>query len=150
MAMTYEWSITGLRKRNQVNSEGATLEGAIVQTYWKVVGTDDVSGEVGEFPGATPFTAVDVPAGSFKAFSQLTEDDVLGWVRAYVDNDATYWAHIQERILKQIDERAIEDVADLPWGNATTVAIPEDPIGGQEAEEDVVEEETPDATPDSE
>lgn len=150
MAMTYEWSITGLRKRNQVNNDGDTLEGAIVQTYWKCVGTDDVTGDVGEFPGATPFTAVNVPAGSFKQFSQLTEDDVLGWVRAYVDNDSTYWAHIQERIDKQIDERAIEDVADLPWGSPVTVAIPEDPEGGQDAEEDVVVEPTPDATPDSE
>lgn len=149
MAMTYEWSVSGLRRRNQVNTAGDTLENAIVQTYWKCVGTDDVTGDTAEFPGATPFTAVNVPAGEFTAFADLTEDTVLGWIRNYVDNDPTYWAHIQERIAKQIDERQIEDVADLPWGSPSDVAVIDgDP--GVTAEEAAPEEETPDATPDPE
>jgi len=39
--MTYTWKITGLQKRDQVNSEGATLAGAVVQTYWEMEGTDE-------------------------------------------------------------------------------------------------------------
>lgn len=148
MAMTYEWSVTGLKRRNQVNSEGVTLENAIVQTYWKVVGTDDSSGETGEFPGATPFSAENVPAGEFTAFADLTEETVLGWIQDYVNNDATYWAHIQERIAKQIDDRAIEEVTEMPWGSASETAVIEgDP--GVTAEEAAPEEETPDATPDA-
>ena len=64
---TWAWEVTSLKKKDQVNSEGVTLAGAVVQTYWKLTGTD-ADGNSSEFSGATPFTAVNVPAGSFAAF----------------------------------------------------------------------------------
>jgi len=90
---TYVWEVTSLRKRDQQNSEGATLSGAVVQTYWKVTGTDG-NGNTGEFSGATPFDASNVPAGSFVAFEDLTENTVLGWIQAVVNADQGYADHI--------------------------------------------------------
>jgi hypothetical protein len=122
MALTYTWKITSLKKKDEVNSEGATLTGAIVQTYWEVEGTDE-SGNKGTFSGATPFTAQNVPAGSFVAFEELTEENVIGWVQNVVDNDPTYKSHIDERIQKQIDVEVETEVteADLPWSDGTSV-----------------------------
>jgi hypothetical protein len=137
---TWTWSVSGLKKRDQVNAEGATLEGAIVQTYWKVVGADS-DGNEGEFSGATPFTAVNVPAGSFAAFDDLTEDTVLGWIQNVVNSDQGYADHISERVAIQIDEVAIED-ATMPWA-------PDDvtPTPGGDGAYDPENPESPDSEP---
>lgn len=129
---TYVWEVTSLRKRDQQNSEGATLSGAVVQTYWKVTGTDG-SGNTGEFSGATPFDASNVPAGSFVAFEDLTENTVLGWIQAVVNADQGYADHISERIAHQIDEAQVED-ATMPW--APEDVTPELPEDAPEAEEE--------------
>lgn len=110
---TWTWSITGLKKRDQVNAEGATLTGAIVQTYWKVVGVDG-DGNEGEFSGATPFTAENVPAGSFTAFDDLTENTVIGWVQNVVNSDQGYADHISGIVAKKIDDEQVADAA-MPW-----------------------------------
>ena len=125
---TWTWSVTSLKKRDQVNTEGATLAGAVVQTYWKVVGVDG-SGNEGEFSGATPFTAVNVPAGSFAAFEELTEATVLGWIQAVVNGDQGYADHISERVASQIDEASIEDGV-MPWAPAEEVVTP--PVPGED------------------
>lgn len=122
---TWTWSVTSLKKRDQVNSEGATLEGAVVQTYWKVVGVDS-DGNEGEFSGATPFTAVNVPAGSFAAFDDLTEATVLGWIQNVVNADQGYADHISERVEAQIDEANIEDGV-MPWAPPVEVVSPPEP-----------------------
>ena len=125
---TWTWSVTSLKKRDQVNTEGATLAGAVVQTYWKVVGVDG-SGNEGEFSGATPFTAVNVPAGSFAAFEDLTEETVLGWIQAVVNGDQGYADHISERVASQIDEASIEDGV-MPWAPAEEEVTP--PVPGED------------------
>jgi len=119
---TYTWEVTGLKKQDQVNSEGASLSGAVVQTYWKIVGTDG-SGNTGEFAGATPFNATNVPAGSFVAFEDLTENTVLGWIQAVVDADQGYADHISSRIKLQIDEATIEEAV-MPWAPDSEVVDP--------------------------
>ena len=130
---TYVWEVTSLRKRDQQNSEGATLSGAVVQTYWKVTGTDG-SGNSGEFSGATPFDASSVPAGSFVAFEDLTENTVLGWIQAVVNADQGYADHISERIAHQIDEEQVED-ATMPWApEEVTPELPEDAPAAEEEE----------------
>ena len=132
---TWTWEVTGLKKTDQVNSEGATLEGAVVQTYWKVVGADS-DGNEGEFSGATPFTAVNVPAGSFTAFETLTEATVLGWIENIVNSDQGYADHISEQVAKKIDEVTITD-AHMPWAPAVT---PEPvPVPGDDPAENAVE-----------
>tara|TARA_X000001316_G_C922411_1_gene37747 strand:- start:6542 stop:6976 length:435 start_codon:yes stop_codon:yes gene_type:complete len=132
---TWTWSVTSLKRRDQVNSEGATLEGAIVQTFWKVVGVDS-SGNEGEFSGATPFTAEAVPAGSFVAFADLTEATVLGWIQAVVNADQGYADHISEMVGKQIDEANIEEPT-MPWATEdVTPPLPDDAADPAEEADD--------------
>jgi hypothetical protein len=119
---TWVWEVTSLKKKDQVNSEGVTLSGAVIQTFWKLTGTDS-NGETGEFSGATPFTAVNVPAGSFAAFETLTEATVLGWIQDVVNGDQGYADHISERVGAQIDE-ATEEEAAMPWGDGSDVTPP--------------------------
>ena len=118
---TWNWEVTSIRRRDQVNSEGATLSNAIVQTYWKLTGTKD--GETGEFSGATPLDASMVPAGSFVAFEDLTEDTVLGWIQPHVLNDQGYCDHILDRVVGQIEEELTQDAA-MPWGDGSDVTPP--------------------------
>ena len=122
MALTYTWKVTGLKKRDQVNAEGATLIGAVVQTYWECKGVDE-NGNEGSFSGATPFTAENVPAGSFAAFETLTEETVLGWIKSVVNNDASYKAHIDGRIIDQIDAASVTD-ATPPWQTEEVTPVP--------------------------
>ena len=126
MAFTYEWSVTNLKVKDQVNSEGATLTNAVVQTYWKVIGTDE-NGNTAEFSGATPFTAENVPAGTFTAFADLTEANVLAWIQNVVNSDAGYKAHIDERIQFEIDKDAVTEVEtdSLPWAAGGDAEAPE-------------------------
>jgi len=113
MAFSYSTTVTNLKVRDQVNSEGVTLSNAVVQTYWKRTGTD-ADGNEGSFSGATPFTAENVPAGSFIAFEDLEESTVVGWINAVIDADAAYKAHIDEQIQKQIDD-GLEEDRNPPW-----------------------------------
>lgn len=126
MALTYTWSVTSLKVRDEVNADGETLTNAVVQTYWKVVGTDE-DGNAGEFSGATPFTAANVPAGSFVAFADLTEETVLGWIKGVVNGDTQYKEHIDGQIQSQIDaNRTVEKSStDLPWVTEDSLPTPD-------------------------
>ena len=114
MALTLSWEVTGVKTKNETNTDGDTLNDAVVQTYWQVTGTD-ADGNEGTFSGATPFSAANVPAGSFVAFADLTEATVLGWIQNVVVGG--YMDHIQEQIQKQIDSATIQEPA-LPWAPA--------------------------------
>ena len=120
MAFTYTYTVRNLKVKDEVNSEGATLTNAVVQTYWDITGTDE-DGNSGQFTGATPFSAATVPAGSFTAFEDLDEATVIGWIANVINSDPQYKAHIDTQIQKEIDRNtAVEKTgADLPWGEAT-------------------------------
>ena len=75
MALTYEWKLTGLRKQQTAN-----LDNVVVGTFWKVTGTDE-DGNTGEFSGATPFELSTVNTASFTVYSDLSESQVLEWVK---------------------------------------------------------------------
>jgi hypothetical protein len=133
MALTLEYSVTSLKVKDEVNADGDTLSNAVVQTYWKVVGTDN-GGNTAEWQGATPFTAANVPAGSFTAFEDLTEETVVGWVQAIVDGDASYKEHIESQLTKQIEEELTTEPA-LPWAEDVTPPLPEDAVDPEEGGE---------------
>ena len=138
MSLTYTWAISSLKIKDEVNVDGDTLPKAVCQTYWKCTGTDS-EGRTGEFSGATPFSAANVPAGSFSAFESLTEEDVIGWVKNIVESDPGYKAHIDGMIMKQIDAVIEEEVdeSSLPWAPAdATPAVPADAIEDAEIVED--------------
>lgn len=113
MAVTYTWEVTGIKTRTQTSADNETLEGAIVQTYWKKIGTDE-NGNTGTFSGATPFTAENLNLADFTALSSVTEEQVLGWIKDRVVDD--YENHVNQQIQKQIDA-VINPIteATLPW-----------------------------------
>jgi hypothetical protein len=127
MALTLSYSVTSLKVKDEVNSEGVTPTHAVCQTYWKVVGTDS-SGATGEFSGATPFTAANVAAGSFKDFADLEEADVISWISAVVEADPAYKAHIVGRLQAQIDADKVREEK-MPWAVDVTPPVPVPPSG---------------------
>ncbi len=120
MAFTYTYKVRNLKVKDEVNADGDTLTNAVVQTYWDITGTDE-EGNTGKFTGATPFSAANVPAGSFTAFADLDEATVIGWITGVINGDAGYKAHIDMQIQKEIDRNIATEVVgeDLPWGEAT-------------------------------
>lgn len=123
MALTLEYKVTNLKVKDEVNSEGVTLSNAVCQTYWKVTGTD-ANGVTGEFSGATPFSAATVPSAKFKDFADLQEEDVISWIKAVVDGDAGYKAHIEAQIQRQIDATTVREEK-MPWAPADETVTPE-------------------------
>lgn len=113
MAITYTWKMKEIKIVDQTNSEEKVLKDAIVQTLWQKIGKDD-DGNEGIFMGATPLSAVNVPEADFKALDTLTEEQVLTWIKAIVEADSTYVAHINEVIAEAIETGKIK-IAPLPW-----------------------------------
>lgn len=131
MGYTEHWELTGLRKQNYGN-----LSGVIIGTNWKVTLTDE-DGFQGTFTGATPFRAADVDVNNFTEYDQLSEQQVLSWVKNTVSgsNPSTnYWDHIYGRIQKEIDTKKynVEVVTEtqLPWYTGSREVTP-DPLAGQ-------------------
>jgi hypothetical protein len=121
MAITYTWKITSLKTKTENGNEGA-----VVQTYWTKTGVDEDNHE-GTFSGATPFSSLNMPAGStFIPFQDLTEEIVLGWIRAVVIGG--YEEHVNAQIQKQIDEKhnPITETQ-MPWAPVAETAAPTTP-----------------------
>lgn len=121
MALTYKYEVTSLKVKDEV--VGNTInQNAVVQTYWKLTGTDEslitTDGKnEGTFSGATPFTTTTMPPGTqFVPFEDLTEEIVISWIQGVVENNPGYKQHIDEQIQKQIDQnmRPVSE-AQLPW-----------------------------------
>lgn len=114
MAIIYTWKITGLKTKDVQGKPSA-----IVQTYWEKTGTDE-SGNTGTFNGATPFTVDPTDeSGPFIPFENLTENDVIAWIKTVVVGD--YEQHVNGKIAEQIEQK-ISPVNDnkLPWAPETT------------------------------
>lgn len=115
MAMTYTWAIKGLTK----TTDGG-FEDAIIGTRWECTGTDE-DGVSASFVGATPFNLNSVDPDNFTPYNQLTEEQVLTWIKSYVSgsSNTNYFDHIAQRIDKQIkDKKGVVvniDNIDLPW-----------------------------------
>ena len=116
MGFTYEWKLVGLKKQN-----GENIDDAVVGTQWKLKATDE-DGNEGTFTGATPFSISTINTSSFTPYSELTEAQVLGWIKNHVSgsNPSTnYMAHINGVIEKEINSKKWVKLevseADLPW-----------------------------------
>ena len=115
--ITYTWKVTGVKTLNQGSNTNA-----VVQTYWKKIGTDE-QGNTGEFTGATPFDASNVPADKFVPFSQLTEEIVIGWIQGVVTG--TYEKHVNEQIAKSLAPKPVD--AAMPWAPPVEPVTPPTP-----------------------
>ena len=109
MSITYTWEVINIRTTTVNNTQNV-----VVQTYWRKIGEDE-NGYKGTFNGATPFSVDNMPPGtSFIPFDQLTEEDVLSWIKAVVVG--SYEEHVNGQILKQINDAKNPIVdAPLPW-----------------------------------
>lgn len=118
MAITYTWKITGLKVQNIADNK----PNAIVQVYWQKIGTDE-NGFEGIFSGATPFTMDPTDtSGPFIPFEELTENDVIEWIKSVVVN--SYEQHVDRHIQDLIDAQRnpITD-ATLPWAPSSNTTI---------------------------
>lgn len=119
MALTYEWKLTGLKKQDT-----ADLSDLVIGTRWELKGTND-AGVFGTFSGATPLDIPDADEPGYIAYADLTETQVLGWVKNIVSESAAtqYMDHITEQIEKQISEKTYTLLEvqenDLPWSEAS-------------------------------
>lgn len=104
MSLVYKWEITSLKTADRPG-----YENVVVQTHWKVTGTDK-NGNEGSFAGATPFDLDEDGDGNFTPFEQLKEEDVLSWIKVEADK---YWDHIEGKILESIKVNSVKEV-DLP------------------------------------
>ena len=105
----YTWKLTGLQKKNNL---ALGLTNVIVQTYWDCIGTDK-NGDSGKFIGATSFNLSEVDPERFVDFDQLTESQILGWIKDHIDQNLVLKQMIDERISEQI-EMLKNPVVDVP------------------------------------
>jgi len=109
MTITYTWKVTGLKTKN-IDS----YDNVVVQTYWQKIGTDE-NGNEGRFSGATPFTLDPTDdSGPFIPFEELTEADVIDWIKTVVVGE--YEEHVNEQIAKDLESKINPELdTDLPW-----------------------------------
>lgn len=119
MAYTYEWKIKNLKKAVNAND----LSDVIIGTQWILTAINE-NGYSGSFNGATPFKPTDVDPNNFVAFEDLTEEQVIGWIKPIVSGSTSmpgYWDHIMGQIEKQIKKDSEIHVelqsGDLPWAS---------------------------------
>jgi len=104
MTTVTTWVVTQLNCLPQ--AEGQT--NVVVVAHWSCNGTDGTYN--GSVYSTTSFTYT---GGSFIPYSELTEQDVLGWIWTNgVDKDATE-AAVSQQIQNQIDPPIISPK--LPW-----------------------------------
>lgn len=120
--ITYTWKIDSLKTKDVEGKPSA-----VVQTYWKKIGTDE-NGNEGNFAGATPFTVDPTDdSGPFKPFDELTEADIIAWVKTVVVGG--YEQHVNEKIAEQIEQKITPVVeAKLPWATEEEVTPPPAPV----------------------
>ena len=130
MALTYEWKLTGLKKRDTTD-----LTDLVIGTRWELKGTNE-DGVFGTFSGATPLDIPDADEPGYIAYADLTETQVLGWIQDIVSGSSAtnYMDHINEQIEKQIDEKEYAQLEvqsnDLPWSetSGSSEVTPEAPV----------------------
>lgn len=97
--MTYTWKITNIAVK-----DSGSLKNVVVQTHWQKIGKDE-DGYEGIYLGATPFDISQVNPDSFINAEDLTEEQVLGWIKARIASSDIYEARINKEIQNMIDDK---------------------------------------------
>lgn len=107
MSATFTWVIQRMTTAPQLDGQ----TDVVVQAIWACQGVESANG--GEYKNSTEGTAYfSAPGGSFTPYSQLTQDQVLGWVWQTVSKTDT------EAIVQANLDAAINPVVTtlpLPW-----------------------------------
>jgi len=101
MAIEYTWSIP--------TTEYETATGGITVAHWRVSAVD--GGYTASSYGTCGFTP-DATDPAFKPYDEVTEAEVLAWVHASVDKDAT-----EAALAAKIEaDKNPTSAAGTPWG----------------------------------
>lgn len=113
MAITYTWKVTNLKKIESVDG----LSNVAVHARWTRTGVDE-NGHEGTFQGATPLRLPESGSGTFTDWNDITEAQVIEWIKGEVASNHGYEDHIVSQIMKQINAKKnpVIDVELLPWG----------------------------------
>ena len=107
MAITYTWAIDSLP--NYPSAEGQ--ENVVFQVNWTLTGTDGTY--TTSKKGGTGVTYV---AGQpYTAYSQLTQDKVIGWVTSAMPSETL--SLYEGWIADDIEQQKNQVINPLPWGN---------------------------------
>ena len=109
--MTYSWQVLKLDTRAQTNADGVSLADAVIAIQWSRVGVDS-DGNTAKIVGYTKLSVENTAEGSFTAFADLTEAQVVGWLDTLVSSDliTSYNQKIEEK-----RQRGITTARDIPW-----------------------------------
>lgn len=89
------------------------LSQVVVRVEWVKIGVD-TDGSIGSFMSVTSFDLSTVNPDEFIPFSELTEDVVVGWIKAGISEDSM--SRIDQQIQKVADYNKNPEVnATLPW-----------------------------------
>ncbi len=116
MAIVYAWKVTSI-KVTEIND----TQNVVVYAYWEKTGKDE-EGNEGTFYGGTSFSTNNALEGStFIPFDELTETEVIEWIKASIADG--YEQHINEQINKLIFEKKnILIEKSLPWDPSNMVS----------------------------
>jgi len=87
--MNYVWKIVKLSTSDQVNADGDTLTDAVVRVKWKKIAVDENGIGLATYLGYNEFDASNTTSADFIPFADLTEEQVLSWVKASHSSDFT-------------------------------------------------------------
>lgn len=117
MSLSYEWSITSLKKQDVTNAPNF-----IIEVGWKLKGTD--SDDVfGEYNSVCRFDVKEVD-NTFVPYENLTEEILVNWVKDIVlvsgtESSYTYYDSIISSIEYQISQKKLNvqmvNQTELPW-----------------------------------
>ena len=114
--MRYIISINGLRCEDVDE-----FKDVVTHVKWRLTGTTP-DGYEGAFEGATPIEDLSqLDSLTFVPYSELTEEEIIGWIESFLGADKQYKDHILDRIDKQIyNEKRLTTVEEnnLPWKTA--------------------------------
>lgn len=117
MSLSYEWSITNLKKQDVTNTPNF-----IIEVGWKLKGTDS-DGVFGEYNSVCRFDVKEVD-NTFVPYENLTEEILVNWVKGVVLTSGnnlsyTYYDNVVSSIQKEITEKKLNvqlvNQTELPW-----------------------------------
>jgi hypothetical protein len=115
MNITYTWKISGMKMAPALDG----LTDVITNIQFEYKGTDAESGYSSSFMGAIPIGQPN--PDSFTPLADLTEDEVIEWVKSVYD-----MTHPNEVILKEIQNKITpkDKEAPMSWAPAPTPPPP--------------------------
>ena len=108
MSITYNWAIANLERE--------ASDGYVFTAHWTVVGiSDDVDPEGNPYNSAAYGSmGLERPKGSLIPFDELTQDQVVGWVKDNFGSDKV--TKIEEALAARIFEQRFPTVeTGVPW-----------------------------------